>query len=219
MIEAGRKVKQLLPHADVRLPVCGPFSLLGNLIGLDTLLVEVLTDPQGVRRALAHCVEGQKAYLRAIAAAGLGVTLFDSGATPPLLSPHHFRQLVSQALTELVHTTTAETGTPAACIVGGNTAPIAADLLRTGAGYLICPVETNGEMFVTALQSRPDVRTRVNMNPAVFTIQDLAPVLEEVERAAGLARRRVNTCIGTGVVPFDTDPELVLRARDHARAL
>ncbi len=63
-IEVAARLAAAFPEAVVRVPVSGPFSIASNLVGFDTLLGEVATDPDAVAHALMHLVAGQVAFGR-----------------------------------------------------------------------------------------------------------------------------------------------------------
>jgi hypothetical protein len=53
VLAVGERLRDAMPEADVRIPVAGPFSVASNLVGLNALLCDVLTDPGLVRRPAA----------------------------------------------------------------------------------------------------------------------------------------------------------------------
>ncbi len=219
VLAVAQKLQQALPEATVNVPVSGPFSLASNLLGFENLLCALMTDPGAVKKALLHLVEGQLAFCKAARARGLGITVFESAATPPLLSPALFAEVELPALTHLVQASSELLGRPAPCIVGGDTAPVAEMLFRTGAGYLICPSETDQPAFMQIAQQYPDVTVRINMDPWTLVSGDDAQLFGEVDRVAHLARGRPRTCIGTGVLPYEAEPEKVLRVKEYVASL
>ena len=210
VLAAARELRARFPEADIRIPLSGPFSIAGNLIGLDTLLLEVLGSPEATRRALVHLVEGQLAFCRHSADAGLDVTFFESGAAPPLLSPRLFREIVLPPLRHCMEHASRILGHPVPCIIGGNTLPILDALLETGTGSIICPSETDQRAFMELMQNHPEVAVRVNMNPGVFLSGSWDVIRQEVQRVVALARLHPHASVGTGVLPFETDPTIVL---------
>jgi uroporphyrinogen-III decarboxylase len=213
VLAAGRRLANALPEADVRIPVSGPFSLACNLVGFDTLLCDILDDPASVEAALLFLVQGQIAFCREVIAHGLDIAFFESGATPPLISPDTFARIELPALKVVIHETSALVGHPVPCIIGGNTEPILDSILDTGTGYLICPCETDQEVFMQKMEACPDVMVRINTLSGVFSSGDLAGVHRELRRVLSLAGGRENVCIGTGALPFEADPDVVLAAR------
>ncbi len=99
---------------------------------------------------------------------GFEVILFESSASPPLLSPTLFRKAEVPALACIGEVHQRVTGKGVALILGGNTVPVLEDLIGVGAGSLICPAEVDGEAFFEKMRSHPEIAVRVNMRPGVF---------------------------------------------------
>jgi uroporphyrinogen decarboxylase len=213
VIGTGKRLAKILPEADILIPLSGPFSLASNLIGFDRLLCDMIDEPLTVGRALDHLARGQMAFCREIVSQGLGIALFESGATPPLISPDMFAEIELPALKYLIGKASSIAGRPVPCIVGGNTLPILDAMLDTGTGYVICPFETDQVLFMRHMAAYPDVMVRINTNPAVFVGDNPSLVRREIERILMLVGSRRKVCIGTGVLPFETNPDLVLMAK------
>jgi len=207
MIGAAAELQARLPEADVKVPVSGPFSLAANLCGLENLLCDCMTDPKTVFQTLEKLTANQLRFANAIRVAGLEPTFFESAATPPLVPPQMFEDMVLPALKKLVD------GAP--CIIGGNTAPILEAILSTGAQYVICPGETDQASFMEEMETRPDVMVRMNMSPAVFCSENPSAALAEADRVLALAAGREKVCLGSGVLPFEAVPATVLNVMDY----
>lgn len=215
IIEAAKRVAREYPEADVRVPLAGPFSIAANLMGFENLLCEALSDPDSVIEALHHLVAGQVGLCREIVCNGLDIAFFESAAAPPLLSPAQFRQIELPALKEIMERTGAVVGHPVPCIIGGNTAPILDAILETGTGYVCCPAETDQQLFMEKMKAHPEVMVRINMDPRGITSGNRADVEKEVDRVLALAEDRQKVCIGTGCLPFEANPEVVLYAKEY----
>jgi len=213
VIEAARELTVRLPDAVVKVPVSGPFSLAATLCGLEALLCEAQTEPETVRAALKKLTENQLRFCRAMA--GVGITVFESAASPPLVPPAMFKDLVLPALRELTQGATEIAGSPVPCIIGGNTTPILDLILSTGTQYVICPSETDQPAFMEHMTAYPDVLVRVNMRPAVFCSVDTAEAFAEADRVMALAGVRRNVCLGSGVLPYEAIPETVLAVKRY----
>lgn len=214
VLEAARAVARACPKADVRVPVAGPFSVAANLVGLESLLSDVAIRPDRVRAALIHLVQGQTRLCRAIHERGFGIAFFESAAAPPLLSPRQFREIELPALKEMLRAVAAITGSPPAFIMGGDTSPIIEAVMETGTGYVCCPSETDQRLFMERMRAHPRVMVRINMDPRPLVAGDFELIQLEVDRVIEMAQNRNLVCIGTGVLPYEVEPEVVLRTRD-----
>lgn len=215
VIEAAQNVREKCPDADVRIPLSGPFSLAANLIGFENLLCEIHTDPDLVAEALGHLVAGQIEFCKEVVRNGLDIAFFESSATPPLLSPLQFRQIELGALKEIMRKTAEIVGHPVPCIMGGDTLPILDDILSTGTGYVCCPAKTDQQKFMEKMQKHSEVTVRINMDARAITSKNFRQVEKEVDRVLALTQNRPNICIGTGCLPFEAEPEVVLKTKEY----
>lgn len=208
-IKAAQRLMDRFPEATIRVPVSGPFSIASNLVGFDNLLLEVALQPQLVAQAMLHLVHGQVRFAQAIKAAGVDVAFFESAACPPMLSPDMFREIELPALKEIMGRIGEVVGHPVPCIIGGNTAPIVEAMLETGTNYLVAPFETDQDAFMAAVANRPDVRIRINMDLRIVASGTHAQIDVEADRVLALAGNRPNVCLGTGALPYETQPDNV----------
>ncbi len=65
------------------------------------------------------------------------------------------------------------------------------------------------------MRAHPDVMVRINMDPGPMTPKNFEAVKKEVDRVLELANNRERVCIGTGCLPFETDPEIVLKTKEY----
>jgi len=105
------------------------------------------------------------------------------------------------------------TGSPPAFIMGGDTTPIVEAIMETGTGYVCCPSETDQQAFMAKMEAWPQVMVRINMNPGPLIAGDDESIRKEIDRVLELSRGRQCVCIGTGVLPYEVDPRVVLRTR------
>lgn len=215
VIDAARLIRRQCPGADVRIPLSGPFSLATNLMGFENILCEIQTNPGSVAEALRALVAGQVRFCAEIVGNDLDIAFFESAAAPPLLSPDDFRDIELPALKETMDRTSAIVGHPVPCIMGGDTLPILDYILQTGTGYVCCPVATDQKAFMERMESHPQVTVRINMDPSPMTAKNFHAVENEVDRVLTLAQNREQIIIGTGCLPFETDPQMVLKTKEY----
>jgi uroporphyrinogen-III decarboxylase len=197
--------------------VSGPFSLASNLVGFDCLLYGIADMPESVGKALRHLIQGQIEFAEEIERQGLDVAFFESAAAPPLLPPRSFEEIELPALVSVIEQVADVVGHPVPCIVGGDTLPILDSMLKTGTGYVICPWETDQAPFMDRMKAHPDIMVRVNTDPGVFASGDLSGVRRELDRIIALVKDRDKACIGTGALPFETNPDIVLQAKAYVQ--
>jgi len=215
VIETARGLSDELPGADVRVPVSGPFSIATSLVGFETLLMTVITEPGLARAALERLAANQRGLCEAVARAGIDVAFFESAAAPPLISPTMFREVELPALKLAMAAAAEAVGHAVPCVIGGDTAPVLDAMLETGTGYVIAPCETDQQVFMDTMAARPDVMVRVNTRSDVVARGDMPAVHAELDRIIDLCRARENSCIGTGALPYETDPEVVLAMAEY----
>lgn len=215
VIEAGKEAARRLPEADVRIPVSGPFSVASNILGCQELLYEIAMRPDLVKEALHHLVAGQIRFCEEIVANGLDIAFFESAAAPPLLSPADFDRIELDPLTEIIRRAARVVGHPVPCVIGGDTLPILDAMLKTQTGYVICPFETDQPNFMKAMAAFPDVTVRINMDLRLLACDDFEVITQEVDRVLDLAGDRENALLGTGALPYETNPETILRIHDY----
>ncbi|NIP25378.1 MAG: hypothetical protein GWN67_13620 [Phycisphaerae bacterium] len=214
-IEASKRVANACPEADVRLPVAGPFSIATNLMGFENLLCEIAAGPDSVIETLLHLVAGQVEFCKEIVRNGLDIAFFESAAVPPLMSPQDFRNIELPALMSIIEKAATAVGHPVPCVMGGDTTPILEAILETGTGYVCCPAGTDQKIFMEKMKTHPEVMVRINMDPRPITSGNLEAIEKEVDRVFELANNREKVCIGTGCLPYETDPEMVLKTREY----
>jgi len=61
----------------------------------------------------------------------------------------------------------------------------------------------------------PEVTVRINMDAQAITSKNFDQVEKEVDRVIALADNRPNVCIGTGCLPFEAEPEVVLKTKEY----
>jgi len=203
--------------ATVFVSMCGPLAFANGLVGMDEVLCTMMEDPALVRKALVRLAESQETYVRAILSAGARPLIFESGASPPLLPPALFSEIEAPALGRLFEVCRAA-GEPApACILGGDALPIFPALAALSPGFLICPSETDQPGFVQAAEAFPGIAVRINMPVAALLESDWEKTARVADMAMALARRLPLGSVGTGVVPFDANPDLLIRLRDYVQ--
>jgi uroporphyrinogen decarboxylase len=213
-LRAARRLQREIGDAMIiRGALTGPFSLAGALMGTEELLLATADDPSFVRRMLDFCGKVTAAYGQAFLAAGAGIILFDSKASPGAASPRIFHEFVLPVYRDLVVPALLASGAKAVpLIIGGDTTPILEDLLRTGATQLLCDAGSDLEAFKR--RCRDEGRSlRASVDARIVHRGSPAEVRAEALRILGATKNQPGLLFGCGVVAYDTDPANVLALR------
>jgi hypothetical protein len=65
------------------------------------------------------------------------------------------------------------------------------------------------------MRDHPEVTVRINMDARAITSKKFEDIEKEVDRVLALADNRPNVCIGTGCLPFEAEPEVVLKTKKY----
>ena len=215
LLQAAQRLARL-PGCEVQVPIAGPVSIAEGLLGFETVLMELAEESVAMVRAIDFLARHQGGLARDLLNLGFHPVVYESGAAPPLLSPDLFRQVVAPAL-KTVLASGVEAGAPLPCIVGGDLASVAGPLLDAGPGMVICPAETDQRAFMNAAADYPNIAVRLNMPASVMGSGDRATIFTEIDHLLPLALGHPRGLLGTGVVAYDCDPELIRAAQEHTR--
>ena len=209
ILETATTLKKMYPKCSVRIPVCGPFTLTGHLLGLNNLLCDIALDVDKTLNTLQYVSNLLLVFIESAYRRSIEVTVFESAASPPLLSPKSFQTTVSPVLSHLFNEAESRYHSRPEFIIGGNTYPILESLLDLRPSFLICPFETDQFAFIESIaKSAVQPSVRVNMNPSVFNGKTPDKALQEAERTLQLATLLENSSIGT-ILPYDANPLIV----------
>ncbi len=200
---ARRVVAELGDEVWIRGAVSGPFSLAISLMGAEDLFLTTLDDPKFVHELLAYAGRIIKTFGEAYMDVGADVIVFDSQASPDLLSPQMYADYVTPVMQDL-NRHFAELGVAhVPLIIGGNTTRLIDALLSTGANNLLCDFTADWPTWLEKCRSENRALRR-NLDPAFIQKSDpdqihnvAKSVVEEGEGYGGFI-------VGTAVVPYGT---------------
>jgi len=216
VLEAAEKIAGDNPGAEVRIPLSGPFSIASHLLGMENMIIELFTNPEATGAALMHLAANQSLYARAAVEKGFGISLFESSVTPPLLSPQMFADSVVPALHKILNGLHGNPRPGSQLIIGGDTVGILGAMSSLSPSYIICPVETDQEEFMSRVSGNHRMTVRINMDPAVFLPGKEKAAMAEAKRVLDLAERYKHTSTGS-LIPFDADPRIIHQVADFIR--
>jgi uroporphyrinogen decarboxylase len=192
--------------------VSGPFSLAISLAGADTIFMACVENPDWVRAVLDYARKIIQAYAAAFIDAGAGVVIFDSQASPDLISPAMYEKFVLPPTRDLIQSLRARGAGDVPLVIGGDTARCAGYIIETGANNLLCDFTADFAPWLELCRRRRRA-VRRNLSPAF--IKDAAPdeiynkAREEIAAAGGFP----GFILGTGVIQYGTPAENLLALR------
>ena len=204
MIEVARRVRKLIgDELPIRGAVSAPFSFAANVAGAQNLFLLIATRPEVVQALLAYAVDVIGRYSLAFIESCCEVIMFDSLASPQLMSPLMYRNLVLPPTTELIGRLHSAGMKHVPLIIGGNTTNILDTYLETGANNILCDDAADMGAFLSAC-SKVSRAFRRNISTSDF----LTATPDELQRRAVVemtaAQGYPGFIFGTGVVPFGT---------------
>ena len=187
------------------------------------LLVGMLTDEPAAIRVLEFAIEIAASWLAAIRDAGHDAIVFDSSASPPLLSPDLYRSAIAPLYARLMSVLAASGQREQPLVLGGDTTDIVSALLGAGVTSIVCDYSADAGSFATAIanavgSSGAAVFARVPL-PVVSRNVDprhlVAPpepggLSEFVSELRTLAATPCSVVVGTGILPYGQDPANVV---------
>jgi uroporphyrinogen decarboxylase len=214
-LEAGRRLAAAVGgEMVVRGALSAPFSVAAELVGAERLLLALIDDPGWVARLLDRAAEIVRAYGRAFHERGLGVILFDSHASPPLVPPRLYETLVLPSTASTIAYFREDLRIPLVpYVMGGDTGILLDRLLATGSNNLLCDFKADLAAFVDRLAGKP-VLLRANIDPRFLLAASPADIRARAREVLAVGRRHPRFLLGTGILPYDIDPAHVLAVRD-----
>jgi uroporphyrinogen decarboxylase len=214
-LEVGRRVQARFGRDRlVRGALTGPFSMAAEIVGPEEILMAMLDRPAWVGVLLRFTAEICKSYGGAFAERGLGVILFDSHAAPPMTYPELYRRIILPPTAEVIRHFRRDLGVPLVpYIMGGDTAFLLEEILRTGTNNILCDYRADLAFFVERLRDEP-VLLRSNISPGFLAEQPVEAIKSKVREILAVGRRQPRFLMGTGILPYDIAPEKVLAVRE-----
>ena len=187
----------------IRGAVSGPFSMAGRLYSNNQLILDCILNPQGVHRLLEFCTDIIITHLRGYIQEKQDVVIFDSLASPPLVSPEIYTDLIlpfHQRIFEYMRKNEMEIRP---LIMGGNTLPIIEKLTTTGANQLLLDytIPLNEAKVIT---DQYNLAFRINIDPAIVAHHDLGQLSDQINQIFTIIGPQPNLIIGTGILLTNT---------------
>ncbi len=213
-LEVGRRIQLRFGKEKViRGALSAPFSIACQLVSPEELLVAMFERPEWVASLLSFTSDVTRIYGKAFVERGLGVILFDSFAAPPMVSPELYRKFVLPPTASVIGYFRKELGLPLVpYIIGGDTAALLEDILKTGTNNILCDFRADLRLFVQRLIDKP-ILLRANLDPTFLQTQPVARIQEKVREVLDVGCLHPRFLMGTGILPYDIAPEKVIAVR------
>lgn len=192
--------------------VSGPFSLAISLVGAEALFLACLDQPEWVRSCLEYAARIIREFSKAYIDAGAELIVFDSQASPELLSPPMYEEFVLPVTREFVAWAATQGVRDVPLIIGGNTTPIAEMLTRTGANNLLCDFTGDFDEWA-AIARRAGRALRRNISPRLIQTATPEQIHEVARREVQRGKDLPGFIMGTAVIPFGTPTENILAVK------
>lgn len=212
-LAVARRLAKLHETVPVRGALSGPFSLAMNLVGAEEFYIGTMTDPDACRRLIDYACQIIVRFGRAYLEAGVWTVLFDSQASPDLLPPRTFEQLVLPATQRVIAELRAAGDPYCPLIIGGNTTPIVERYLDTGSGQILCDFSADWPTFRAACERRK-IAVRRNLSPALIQHETPDAVAATARSYLHDAAGMTGFILGTAVVPFGSPAANLAAARE-----
>lgn len=207
ILEATRRVHELLGReVFVRGAISGPFSIACKVMGIEAMLVEGFSNPEGVEPVMRFCTDVALSFGQALLQRGVEVCVFDSHAAPPLVSPDMFRSLILPHTKRLMEDLTRHGARCIEYVIGGDTSPMANDLAASGARIILADYKADLAPFAHEL-SQSDILVRRNLDPNLIEAGNVQAWTEQLRPAVALAKASPRCILGTGVISYNTPIE------------
>lgn len=213
LLQAAREIHEYLGEKTrVRVAASGPATIAARLVGLEPLIMGMACKDANTNRVLQFSTELSLQWIHAITHNGFDVAVFDSVSAPPMVSPSMYEAHLQPRHTRLMAALAGHQQRERPLIIGGDTSSIAGALLDTGANYLVCDFPADARSFADAIERATDVTVRRNINPQV--IADINNLEHHARDYARDLRHFASPVAGTGILPYDYDPQVYFMFRD-----
>lgn len=195
------------PSVYVRCGISGPFSMASKIYSSDKLLVDCVLNAGKVIELLKYCTEIIKIYLKGIIQNNIDVVVFDSFASPPLISPGIYRDLVFPFHKELFDYVTKHGIVYKPLIIGGNSVLLLEYLISTGANSFLLDYNIDDDIKERILSDYGNFAFRINIDPSLICNGNNMSISRYLEYFLKRFEKYKNVIIGTGILPYNTPLE------------
>ena len=211
ILEAASMVRdEISEETNVNIGICGPFSIMVELLGYEAAMEAIYDEDVRIHTLLETLLEFQMCYTAHIASGGIGAVVFESWASPPLISPAIYRKYALPYEKALLSHMKQLGFNRCPLVIGGDTNNIIDVMLETGTSLLVSDYNTNLRQYVDKV-SQKDVTVRANIDPKLVQQGAWKEIGKRIREIKSIEYTRI--VAGTGVIPYDTPPENILQLK------
>lgn len=213
LLEAAEKINVRFENSiSVRGALSGPYSIAAELMGIEPLIMAMMINEEQCCKLLDFTTEFVIAYGREYIKRGLSLCMFDSQASPPLISPEMFKTFLLPRYQKISKAFKTAGCAFSELVIGGQTDSIAESMLQSGFDVILCDFPCNPESFLTDTETILPLIRR-NISPVLIEQGDLEGLREKVAEARQLSSQFKNVMIGTGVLSYNVSVENILNVK------
>jgi uroporphyrinogen decarboxylase len=217
IVEACRKVYQELKD-EVMVYACmgGPFSQAVELRGFDKFLMDMYDDSDAVHALMRKTTELSINHAKSLSRQHVGINIYESWATLPLISPDIFREFVVPYEKQIAHEIKAAFDTPApAVIMGGNTSALIDFFIDIDTSLVVADYMTDFAFMQKKLKEhKSPMVVRGCLDPKQIERGAWDDLRDPIAALADKSKDMNNFVWGCGCVSMDTPKEHLLRFKE-----
>jgi uroporphyrinogen decarboxylase len=211
-LAAAQGVKNKFGNAvPVRGALSGPYSIAAELMGIEPLIMAMMTDEDNFGKLLDFTTSFSIAYGMEYIKRGVSVCMFDSQASPPLVSPAMFEKFLLPRYKKISGAFKAAGCDFAELVIGGRTDVIAKYVLQSGFDIVLSDFSSDIDNFIRICN--PGQLIRKNISPVLIENGPRQELMEQIKQTKNISSKNNNVIIGTGVISYDCPVENVLEVK------
>ncbi len=194
----------------------GPFSQAVELRGFENLLMDIVTNPDEVHALMRVTTELSMRHAGRLSKQGVGINVYESWATLPLIDPRIFEQFVVPYERTIIQTIRSDYRTPPpAVIMGGNVTELIRFFVETGTSLIAADYNTDFGFVRRFLdENDSDIVVRGCADPKMIERREWDGVERAVAVLAEKSRGMNRFVWGCGCVSYDTAISDLLRFKE-----
>ena len=215
LLKAASGVRERFGHeVNTGVAICGPFSISVELCGYENIISDCINSEIRIGELLTAVMEFQRGYCDEIIKRGLGITIFESWATPPLVSPGIYAEYIAPFEKALIEHIKGKGLSAVPLVIGGDTSVILDDMLATGTTLLVADYNVDIRKYLKKA-SEKGLLLRGNIDPKLVESGPVEDIISRVDNVLSRVEEYERFVLGTGVIPYNTPPENILAIKKH----